>query len=295
MSESSFENITKNQLTENDIINFLDSFINKHSDEILNKEEKNQFNLNSKKEEKPPINPFFNIKLNNEIEEKTSDVKNKKEIKKEKKVPINKLKNNHKTMDFQRQSIIYNDCEYVFTTNLYKHPNSHHLIKPIFKMKQIDLINKLFENEKNIMIKPLTETLFHIKIDNLNYIFYYVTINEVLSNGFKDYFRYYLLKTETENSPTELKKFLQVENCIEAQPYYMFEINVQTKKENDGVYKYYLADKIFDFISKSLSNKEQSIIVKEYIKNDPDYILESIINKNFLQIVFANGNKIINI
>ena len=136
--------------------------------------------------------------------------------------------------------------------------------------------------------------MFYIKSEISDFIFYYVNDREIQSNGFKDYFEYYLLKAETENSPVELKRFLQVDQCVEAQPYYMFKINIDPKKDNN-VYKYQILGNVFDFITKSLSHQEQKIIVKEFIRNDTEYILESAVNKNFLQIAFVNENRIMNV
>ena len=346
MSESSFEDMFGCELTENDVIDFLDTFINKHSnefsavekempikqcsakeempikqclatEEMLNKpcstteekillkpflvgEETVPIKSFSSVKEKAPINPFFNIKL--EAKNKESPINHmNKEIKEEKpkddfKQPLfnNKINKVQKTIDFQRQSILYNEHEYVFSTNLYKHPGLHYLIKPVIKMNHFELINNLFEDEKNIVVKPLTNTLFYIKSEISDFIFYYVNNKEIQSNGFKDYFEYYLLKAETENSPIELKRFLQVDQCVEAQPYYMFKINIDPKKDNN-VYKYQVLGNVFDFITKSLSHQERKVIVKEFIRNDSEYILESAVNKNFLQIAFVNENRIVNI
>ena len=198
MSESSFEDMFGCELTENDVIDFLDTFINKHSnefsavekempikqpssreemlnkqcsakEEMLNKpcstteekillkpflvgEETVPIKSFSTVEEKVPINPFFNIKL--EAKNKESPINHmNKEIKEEKqkddfKKPLfnNKINKVLKTMDFQRQSILYNEHEYVFSTNLYKHPGLHYLIKPVIKMNHFELINNLFED-----------------------------------------------------------------------------------------------------------------------------------------------------
>lgn len=358
MSESSFEDMFGCELTENDVIDFLDTFINKHSNEFSTVEKEMPIKSPSSREEMPikqcsateetlikpqstteekillkpflvgdetipikpfstveenvpikpvsnieekvPINPFFNIKLDAKNKESPINHINK-EIKEEKakddsKKPLfnNKTNKVQKTMDFQRQSIVYNEHEYVFSTNLYKHPGLHYLIKPVIKMNHFELINSIFEDDKNIIVKPLTNTLFYIKSEISDFIFYYVNDKEIQSNGFKDYFEYYLLKAETENSPIELKRFLQVDQCVEAQPYCMFKINIDPKKDNN-VYKYQVLGNVFDFITKSLSHQERKVIVKEFIRNDPEYILESAVNKNFLQIAFVNENRIVNV
>ena len=133
-------------------IHFLDSFIGEHSDKFSTTEEKTPIKPTPTTEEKTPIkptpiteektsiNPFFNIKLDNKIKESPNNHVNKKNNEEKKKDDFkkpffnNKTNEVHKTMDFQRQSIIYNGHEYVFTTNLYKRPGLHYLIKTIIKM-----------------------------------------------------------------------------------------------------------------------------------------------------------------
>ena len=252
------------------ILEFFDDFITQHADKFKNSQE-----------QKPEIK-------NKETIEKTQ----------EKKIPLSKPENEKpksgNLLDFQRRSIIFNNQEYILTTKLHDQNDSHYLIKPVFKFlneQRLELIKSIFKNSTNIYIKQLTNKIIYVDNGYRSYIFYYVDQDFVKSNGFKDYFQYYIINDQIiKNEPSDLMSLLHVNNYVTAQPFYMFELDIKTYKEKN-VYKYIVNDGVFDFITRTLSEQDRKLVMKEFIRKDSEYLLELAINHNSLQLALSNNKE----
>jgi len=207
--------------------------------------------------------------------------------------------NNQNNFDFIRRSIIYDNDEYILTNNIVMSINDllekdHVLVKPVIKLNSIDLIQNLFKNDtKNIVIKELCTDIYYIKYYEKEYIFNYIN-EKTIENGFKDYYKYTTFKKISSESIENLVSLLHVYGCIEAQPFYIFELSFKILNEKN-TYTYLVNDDAFKFISNCSSKEIQKKIIKEFIRKDVEYLLESLLNGQFLKLVITDGTKQITI
>ena len=201
--------------------------------------------------------------------------------------------NNQNNFDLTRRSIIYNNEEYILTNNIVMTINDllekdHVLIKPVIKLNPTDLIQSLFKNDtKNIIIKELCTDIYYIKYYEKEYIFNYIN-EKIIENGFKDYYKYTTFKKITSESIENLVSLLHVYGCIEAQPFYIFELSFKLLNEKN-TYTYLVNNDTFKFISNCSSKEIQRKIIKEFIRKDVEYLLESLLNGQFLKLVITDG------
>lgn len=206
--------------------------------------------------------------------------------------PLNKI-NNQNNFDLNRRSIIYNNDEYILSNNIVMSINDllekdHVLIKPVIKLNSTELIQSLFKNDtKNITIKELCTDIYYIKYYEKEYIFNYVN-EKTIENGFKDYYKYATFKKITPKSIEDLTSLLHVYGCMEAQPFYIFELSFKLLNE-ENAYTYLVNNDTFKFISNCSSKEIQKKIIKEFIRKDLEYLLESLLNGQFLKLVITNG------
>lgn len=274
-------------------INMLDQYFQNYFDE----DEKKMINPQQVASEKPKqikplkkdkseIKPNCNTyKINNNVDPITVKYLNK--------------PNNQNNFDFIRRSIIYNNDEYILTNNIVMSINDllekdHVLVKPIIKLNPTDLIQSLFKNDtKNIVIKELSTDIYYIKYYEKEYIFNYIN-EKTIENGFKDYYKYTTFKKITSESIENLVSLLHVYGCIEAQPFYIFELSFKLLNEKN-TYTYLVNDDAFKFISNCPSKEIQRKIIKEFIRKDVEYLLESLLNGQFLKLVITDGTNQITI
>lgn len=277
----------ENDLDLNDNVNYENPFFQKH----LNKDDNEMLDPQKIVTEKPKPMKFSKV----DIPKKQSNFEQINPTTRRKPLKTN----NQNNFNLNRRSIIYNNNEYILTNNIVMSVNDllekdHVLIKPVIKLNPADLIQSLFKNDtKNITIKELCTDLYYIKYYEKEYIFNYVN-EKTIENGFKDYYKYATFKKITSESIEDLISLLHVYGCVEAQPFYLFELNFKLLTE-ENAYVYLVNNDTFKFISNYSSKEIQKKIIKEFIRKDPEYLLESLLNGQFLKLIITNGTNRITI
>ena len=188
-------------------------------------------------------------------------------------------------LDLKKRIINYNNEKYFVVKDV---NNINILIKPIFVNNTNMLLNKVF----NGLCMNVIELQHNFKLVDKDVIIKFINKNEFEKYGVKYFYNYQILN-KISNPPLDLMETLCVTDCYEAQPYFTMLIKEFENINEKNFHIYNVDKKMFDILSNVCTKEEQMTILKEIIKKDQNYLVESAVRGSFMKLAIKSENEII--
>lgn len=199
------------------------------------------------------------------------------------------------TIDLNRGLITDGLYHYTIVNDLIisKGSNEKHrvLVLPQFQYGNAKEFIESVDLFKDYKGDKVTKNLYHCnvaltQIDNR----YFIT-KLIINDKFEPYYKYSFISMLGQNKKRdELLDLLKCEFAVVAQPYFTFEIKYEIEETFDRHYYIINDKKTFDFLYNN-DKSETLQIIKEFVRLDENYLVNSAIKGKFVTICVTNHDK----
>ena len=210
-------------------------------------------------------------------------------------IPIRNPTNIEYKIDLDRNLITdgFNHYTIVNDLKISRDSNEKHrvLVLPQFEYGNAKKFIESTDLFKEFNCDKITTNLFssHIALTQVGNRYFITKL--VLDDNFKSYYKYsFINMLGGDKNRDKLLNLLKCEFAVVAQPYFMFEIKYEIEETPDRHY-YVINDKnTFDFLYENNRN-ETLMIIKEFVRLDKNYLVDSAIKGKFISICVTNHDK----